>query len=570
MFSPQKLNSMKWSRFYGVAGEVVAEGHAPHGRNVGRRRARVQHFDRRSCLTVSVREFNPIPTSRGRLRLRIRTSCSMYQSGGAQLPPPQMSHSTLAHGRAIPQTVVDQHAGRQPAGLAGVVRRRHHRVPADCHCGSRCCGRARAARLLTWPRRPDSEGGIGCCATARELTDRPIPPSATRTNVNAVFTRPSSLSNHPASLARCATAADDCKNTQQKNRQAMPRRIGITGKFEELFANHSIGKRSQYIPHCPSFSYSRCPCCRPVGHWHDNVARGRLPADSRNQYERRLSMLKPIRLLLPALLAASLAACASFAAEGAGQADLDKASEAKLTANTVADLNEVIQLLESALKKGLDATNTEFANRLLTSTLIQRAKRRPASRHVLDGRLSRPPQGGRLRSGESPETRPEAGAGVSLARPVEHASGRTRRQGRGRDARQGDRTGRRGYRPQRPRRWCCGRTAGAAGEETRRFRRGRAFAARRRRHVRDRGLALADMDKPERALADLNKAIELEPNNGPTYEAKAIVLARLKKFDEALAALDKAANSIPTRRARSCSGRGFTHSNGSSMPRSTT
>ena len=58
--------------------------------------------------------------------------------------------------------------------------------------------------------------------------------------------------------------------------------------------------------------------------------------------------------------------------------------------------------------------------------------------------------------------------------------------------------------------------------------------------VRDRGLALADMNKPERALGDLNRAIELEPGNVPTYEAKAIVLGRLKKFDEALATLDQA------------------------------
>ena len=61
-----------------------------------------------------------------------------------------------------------------------------------------------------------------------------------------------------------------------------------------------------------------------------------------------------------------------LAAEGAGKADLDKASEAKLTAG--ADLDEVVRLLESALKKGLDPTNTEFANQLLISTLIRRAQ----------------------------------------------------------------------------------------------------------------------------------------------------------------------------------------------------
>ena len=53
------------------------------------------------------------------------------------------------------------------------------------------------------------------------------------------------------------------------------------------------------------------------------------------------------------------------------------------------------------------------------------------------------------------------------------------------------------------------------------------------------------MDKAERAIADLDKAIELDPNNGPTHEAKAIVLARLKKFDDALAAIEKARKLSP-------------------------
>ncbi len=88
-------------------------------------------------------------------------------------------------------------------------------------------------------------------------------------------------------------------------------------------------------------------------------------------------MLKPIRFVLPAvLLAVTIAARPSFAAEAAGQADLDKASETRLNAS--ADLGEVIGLLESALKKGLDATNTEFANRLLTSTLIERRGKQPS------------------------------------------------------------------------------------------------------------------------------------------------------------------------------------------------
>jgi tetratricopeptide (TPR) repeat protein len=59
-------------------------------------------------------------------------------------------------------------------------------------------------------------------------------------------------------------------------------------------------------------------------------------------------------------------------AENEGQADLDKATQAKLDANTISDLGDVITLVESAMKKGLDAANTEFAKQLLASTRVQR------------------------------------------------------------------------------------------------------------------------------------------------------------------------------------------------------
>jgi tetratricopeptide (TPR) repeat protein len=64
-----------------------------------------------------------------------------------------------------------------------------------------------------------------------------------------------------------------------------------------------------------------------------------------------------------------------------GQADLDKATEAKLEAETkggeptLADLEKVAALCESALKKGLDEENTGFANQLLSSVLMQHAEK---------------------------------------------------------------------------------------------------------------------------------------------------------------------------------------------------
>ena len=62
----------------------------------------------------------------------------------------------------------------------------------------------------------------------------------------------------------------------------------------------------------------------------------------------------------------------SARAENEGQADLDKATQEKLGAQTPSDLTEVIQLCESALKKGLDKGNTSFANDLMASALVQR------------------------------------------------------------------------------------------------------------------------------------------------------------------------------------------------------
>ena len=59
-------------------------------------------------------------------------------------------------------------------------------------------------------------------------------------------------------------------------------------------------------------------------------------------------------------------------AENEGQDDLDKATQLKVTAETLDDLNEVIDRLDTALEKGLDKDNTKFAEQLLVSSLMQR------------------------------------------------------------------------------------------------------------------------------------------------------------------------------------------------------
>jgi tetratricopeptide (TPR) repeat protein len=253
-------------------------------------------------------------------------------------------------------------------------------------------------------------------------------------------------------------------------------------------------------------------------------------------------MLKQILLFSPAaLLAALLLASPSPAAEGAGQIDLDKASEAKLTPNP--DLSEIIRLTESALKKGLDASSTDFANRLLASALIDRAKettkglsmanldeRRKAAvadlaravkldakqpqAYALLAELKLLPRGGSVKEVVALLDKAIEFGGDDPAAQAKVLLFRARLQ-------------------EKPEKKL------ADLDEAVRVMPNDADV------VRARASGLAGMDKFDRALADLNKAIELDPENVARYEDKATLLAQMKKFDEAQAALDQARKLSP-------------------------
>lgn len=244
--------------------------------------------------------------------------------------------------------------------------------------------------------------------------------------------------------------------------------------------------------------------------------------------------MKAVSILLAGILLSAASPC--LAAESAGQADLDKASEAKLTAS--ADTDEIIRLLESALKKGLDPANTDFANRLLTSTLIQRARESIAqftSENYQEQRKavvvdlekaikldSKQPQAylllaqlDRLPGGTGPKS-----VRANLDKAIEN----------------GD---------EDPETKVKALVLRAALQEQPKKRLADLDEAVRLAPdnvalLRERGLTLFNMDKPERALADFSRAVKLEPNDSPLHQVMAVVLARLKKFDEALAEIEKA------------------------------
>ncbi|QDU91252.1 lipoprotein NlpI [Pirellulimonas nuda] len=68
-----------------------------------------------------------------------------------------------------------------------------------------------------------------------------------------------------------------------------------------------------------------------------------------------------------------LACVAPAVAENEGQPDLDKALELKLTSESLRDLNQVVELLDEAIEKGLDADNTDLAEQMLVASLTERA-----------------------------------------------------------------------------------------------------------------------------------------------------------------------------------------------------
>lgn len=103
-------------------------------------------------------------------------------------------------------------------------------------------------------------------------------------------------------------------------------------------------------------------------------------------------------IFVPALLLMLLSA-APVVAQNEGLVDLDEATQLKATAQLedssegMADITKVIDLVDTALEKGLDEENTKFAEQLLISSLIQRAK--VFSRAILSGAVPVSPRDNR-------------------------------------------------------------------------------------------------------------------------------------------------------------------------------
>ena len=224
-------------------------------------------------------------------------------------------------------------------------------------------------------------------------------------------------------------------------------------------------------------------------------------------------------------------------ADSPGQEDLDKATDAKIDAKTLKDLDEVIRLCESAKKKGLDPEGTKFANQVLGSALAQRGtvKTRAFFANPLAAELRKQAQDDLEKAVTLDPKQPEAQLRLAQFHLLEN---------------------------DRPRALACLEQAIRWGSKTADIRAKALMirselaedAAKRRADLDEavriapsdpaillaHGLLLADLGEFDKAMIDIDKSIQLDPNRARAHEAKAVVLVRQKKFDQAMVSLDKA------------------------------
>ncbi|MGA2797840.1 MAG: tetratricopeptide repeat protein [Thermoguttaceae bacterium] len=246
------------------------------------------------------------------------------------------------------------------------------------------------------------------------------------------------------------------------------------------------------------------------------------------------------------IIAAAFSAATVRAADN-GQEDLDKATELKLSATTVTDWGEVIRLTESALEKGLDKSNTEFANKLLASTLVQRATVVTATIQKIN-RSDQRWENFRLFAlsdlEKSIKLEPKQPQALILIAQLNGLPGGDEKRAKEAVSQAVELTA---DDPQLRSKAFVLRAEMEKDPEKRLPDLNEAvrLAPNDANVIRARGIVLAGLEKYDEALSDLNKAIELDSENPGTYELKSLVLTAMKKYDEALAALDQAQKLAP-------------------------
>jgi tetratricopeptide (TPR) repeat protein len=241
----------------------------------------------------------------------------------------------------------------------------------------------------------------------------------------------------------------------------------------------------------------------------------------------------------------------SVVAENEGQDDLDKATQLKVTAETLDDLNEVVDHADTALEKGLDDENKKFAEQLLIASLLQRGQ-------LFAGAVFNVPAQDPNRGMRSMQFRQFALS--DLQRVVSLDDKAVDAQlliGKLQSLPLGD--------PNAARK-ALSKVIDAADSTP--DQKAEAYSLRSVVH-KDKDKQLADMakaielkpddvdylrlraqrlyedEKLDDALADTDRALKLEPDHATTNELRGMILLGLDKYDEALKSFDRSSELVP-------------------------
>ncbi|MEX0937426.1 MAG: tetratricopeptide repeat protein [Pirellulales bacterium] len=242
-----------------------------------------------------------------------------------------------------------------------------------------------------------------------------------------------------------------------------------------------------------------------------------------------------IAVVLLGTVLAVLAPTTTYA-QNEGQAELDKATETKLTAGSYGELSVVIDLLDTALARGLDEGNTEFANQMLISTLIERANLlssvifQPRQRNPQIAQMMQVALSDLQRATKLDPT--QADAQYLLARLYAVTGQNREAASKALEAVIGAEDAEAELRAK-----ALVLRGSMQEDEAKRladYEEAVKIAPNEAEVIRARALYYLMKEDPDNALADLKKAAELEPDHAATYEAMGLAYLLKQDFDASL------------------------------------
>jgi len=256
-----------------------------------------------------------------------------------------------------------------------------------------------------------------------------------------------------------------------------------------------------------------------------------------------------LRFCMCSLLLAALVAPA--VAENEGQDDLDKATQLKVAAENLEDLGEVIDHVDTALEKGLDKENTKFAEQLLVASLLQRGQLFASA--VFNVPAQDPQRGiramqfrqfalsdlQRVVSMDDKDVDAHLLIGKLQSLPLGDAAAARRALSKVIDSK--DAT------PEQKADAYALRGAQQKDDERKLADMNKAVELQPKRpdYLRLRAQQFYEKEKYKEALVDADKALEMEPDHAATNELRGMILLGLDQYDDALKSFDKASDLVP-------------------------